>query len=106
MRGAVGVGALPFRAIAYAEDHLLTQDMHPGGLAKLFVPNAAVVHSHEYTPLQWLRRSFDEARAISDVYGGQSRPPRAFSSGSCEGGSELTGGGSALRATRTTFVTA
>jgi rhamnosyltransferase len=59
----------PFRAVAYAEDHLLAQDMLRGGLAKVFVPDAAVIHSHEYTPLQWLRRSFDEARAVRDVYG-------------------------------------
>ena len=59
---------VPFRAIAYAEDHLLAQDMLRAGFAKVFVPDAAVIHSHEYTPVQWLRRSFDEARAIREVY--------------------------------------
>jgi hypothetical protein len=28
-----------------------------------------VTHSHEYSPAGWLRRSFDEARAINEVYG-------------------------------------
>jgi glycosyltransferase involved in cell wall biosynthesis len=60
----------PFRAVAYAEDHLLAQDMLRAGFAKVFLPAAAVVHSHEYSASQWLRRSFDETRAIAEVYGG------------------------------------
>lgn len=60
---------VPFREIAYAEDHLLAQDMLRAGYAKVYVPDAAVVHSHEYSPSQWLRRSFDEARAVREVYG-------------------------------------
>jgi hypothetical protein len=28
-----------------------------------------VTHSHEYSPSQWLRRSFDEARAVQEIYG-------------------------------------
>jgi rhamnosyltransferase len=59
---------VPFRAVAYAEDHLLAQDMLRAGFAKVFVPDAAVIHSHEYTSWQWLRRSFDEARAVREVY--------------------------------------
>ncbi len=59
---------VPFREIAYAEDHLLAQDMLRAGFAKVYVPDAAVVHSHEYSLWQWLRRSFDEARAMRDVY--------------------------------------
>ena len=59
---------VPFRSIAYAEDHLLAQDMLRAGFAKVFVPDAAVIHSHEYSPAHWMRRSFDEARAIRDVY--------------------------------------
>ena len=60
---------VPFREIAYAEDHLLAQDMLRAGYAKVYVPDAAVIHSHEYSPGQWLRRSFDEARAVREVYG-------------------------------------
>ena len=60
---------VPFREIAYAEDHLLAQDMLRAGYAKVYVPEAAVIHSHEYSPGQWLRRSFDEARAVREVYG-------------------------------------
>jgi glycosyltransferase involved in cell wall biosynthesis len=68
--------SVPFRPIAYAEDHLLAQDMLRAGFAKVYVPDAAVVHSHEYSPWEWLRRSFDEARAVEVVYG-WSPAPRA-----------------------------
>jgi GT2 family glycosyltransferase len=60
---------VPFRPVAYAEDHLLAQDMLRAGYAKVYVPDAAVTHSHEYSPSQWLRRSFDEARAVQQIYG-------------------------------------
>jgi len=59
---------VPFRPVPYAEDHLLAQDMLRAGFAKVYVPAAAVIHSHEYSLWQWLRRSFDEARAIREVY--------------------------------------
>jgi rhamnosyltransferase len=55
--------------VAYAEDHLLAQDMLRAGFAKVFVPDAAVIHSHEYSVAGWLRRSFDESRALHEVYG-------------------------------------
>jgi GT2 family glycosyltransferase len=60
---------VPFRAVAYAEDHLLAQDMLRAGYAKVYVPDAGVIHSHEYSSWQWLRRSFDEARAVQEIYG-------------------------------------
>jgi glycosyltransferase involved in cell wall biosynthesis len=60
---------VPFRAVAYAEDHLLAQDMLRAGFAKAYVPDAAVIHSHEYGTWDQLRRNFDEARAVSEIYG-------------------------------------
>jgi glycosyltransferase involved in cell wall biosynthesis len=59
----------PFRDIAYAEDHALAHDMLLAGFAKVFLPDAAVIHSHDYTDWGWLRRSFDEARALREIYG-------------------------------------
>jgi GT2 family glycosyltransferase len=59
----------PFRAVAYAEDRVLAIDMLRAGYAKAFVPHAAVIHSHSYTPAQQLRRCFDEWRALLEVYG-------------------------------------
>ncbi|HTA05199.1 MAG TPA: glycosyltransferase family 2 protein [Solirubrobacteraceae bacterium] len=60
---------VPFREVAYAEDRALAIDMLRAGYAKAFVPNAAVVHSHEYTSSQELRRCFDEWRGLLEVYG-------------------------------------
>lgn len=61
--------SVPFRPIPYAEDHVLALDMMRAGYAKAYVPHAAVIHSHEYSSWGWLRRSFDESRALRDVYG-------------------------------------
>jgi GT2 family glycosyltransferase len=59
----------PFREVAYAEDRVLALDMLRAGYAKVFLPAAAVWHSHAYTTLQQLRRSFDEWRGLREVYG-------------------------------------
>ena len=61
--------SVPFREVSYAEDHVLAHDMLRAGFAKVYMPDAAVIHSHEYSGWEWLRRSFDEARAIHEVYG-------------------------------------
>jgi GT2 family glycosyltransferase len=60
---------VPFREVAYAEDRVLAIDMLRAGYAKVFVPDAAVVHSHDYTPAQELRRCFDEWRGLREIYG-------------------------------------
>jgi rhamnosyltransferase len=60
---------VPFRPVTYAEDHVLALDMLRAGYAKVYQPGAAVIHSHEYSLCEWLRRSFDEARALREVYG-------------------------------------
>jgi rhamnosyltransferase len=60
---------VPFRDVSYAEDHALAHDMLRAGFAKVFVPDAGVVHSHDYSPWGWLQRSFDEARALHEIYG-------------------------------------
>jgi rhamnosyltransferase len=60
---------VPFRDVPYAEDQQLALDLLRAGHAKAWVPDAAVLHSHDYGPVEQLRRSFDEARALHDVYG-------------------------------------
>jgi rhamnosyltransferase len=60
---------VPFRAVAYAEDRVIALDLLRGGYAKVFMPDATVWHSHDYTTLQQLRRSFDEWRGLREVYG-------------------------------------
>ena len=60
---------IPFRVIPYAEDRMLALDMLRAGWGKAFVPSAAVVHSHDYRPLDLFRRSFDEWRGLREVAG-------------------------------------
>jgi rhamnosyltransferase len=60
---------VPFREVAYAEDRVLAIDMLRAGYAKAYVPAAAVVHSHDYTPVEELCRCFDEWRALREVFG-------------------------------------
>ena len=60
---------MPFRPIPYAEDRALALDMLRAGYAKVYVPRGSVIHSHDYSTIGWLRRSFDEARALREVYG-------------------------------------
>ncbi len=60
---------VPFREVAYAEDRVLATDMLRAGYAKVYAPRASVIHSHDYSLMGWLRRSFDEARALREVYG-------------------------------------
>lgn len=60
---------VPFRRLAYAEDRALAMDMLRRGYAKVYIPDAAVIHSHEYRALEQLRRCFDEWRGLLEVYG-------------------------------------
>jgi len=39
------------------------------GYAKAYHPEAAVIHSHEYSPLALFKRCFDEWRALREVHG-------------------------------------
>ncbi len=60
---------VPFREVAYAEDRLLALEMLRAGYAKAYVPDAAVLHSHEYGAYEELQRGFDEWRGLREVYG-------------------------------------
>jgi glycosyltransferase involved in cell wall biosynthesis len=58
-----------FGDVSYAEDRLLSSRMLRAGIAKAFVPQAAVVHSHDHPPLAHFRRCFDEWRGLREVLG-------------------------------------
>lgn len=60
---------VPFRDVHYAEDRALAMDMLREGYAKVYLPDAAVLHSHRYGASQQLRRCFDEWRGLREVYG-------------------------------------
>jgi glycosyltransferase involved in cell wall biosynthesis len=58
---------VPYRAVPYAEDQLLGREMIEAGFAKVYEPEARVLHSHDYPPAQFLRRYFDEFRSLREV---------------------------------------
>ena len=60
---------VPFREVAYAEDQQLARDMLAAGYAKIFRPDAPVVHSHDYRSRELFGRLFDESRALREVHG-------------------------------------
>jgi glycosyltransferase involved in cell wall biosynthesis len=60
---------IPYRDIPYAEDQLIGRQLIEAGYAKVFHPDARVVHSHDYAPLGFLRRYFDEFRSLREVLG-------------------------------------
>jgi O-antigen biosynthesis protein len=43
--------------------------MLEAGFAKAYDPTAAVLHSHDYAPLNLLRRYFDEFRGLRETFG-------------------------------------
>jgi glycosyltransferase involved in cell wall biosynthesis len=60
---------VPFPDVPYAEDRLLALRMLEVGYAKAYVPDAAVLHSHEYAPWDLFRRYFDEFRGLRETFG-------------------------------------
>nr|MBA3300342.1 glycosyltransferase family 2 protein [Thermoleophilaceae bacterium] len=58
---------VPFREVPYAEDQLLGRELIEAGYAKVFAPQARVLHSHDYPPGEFFRRYFDEFRAMREV---------------------------------------
>jgi glycosyltransferase involved in cell wall biosynthesis len=60
---------VPFRDVAYGEDHFLARDMRAAGLAKAYAPDAEVIHSHDLPPLRAFRRYFDDFRALAQADG-------------------------------------
>ena len=53
-----------FRDVAYAEDQAFGVAMLAAGWAKVYHPGAAVLHAHDYGPLEFMRRYFDEYRGL------------------------------------------
>jgi glycosyltransferase involved in cell wall biosynthesis len=60
---------VPYREVPYAEDQLLGRELIEAGYAKVFHPDARVLHSHDYPPAQFFKRYFDEFRSLREVLG-------------------------------------
>src|SRR6185436_4925511 len=60
---------VPYREVPYAEDQLLGRELIEAGYAKVFHPDARVLHSHDYPPVRFFQRYFDEFRSLREVLG-------------------------------------
>jgi glycosyltransferase involved in cell wall biosynthesis/GT2 family glycosyltransferase len=58
-----------FRKVDYAEDQAFARDALAAGWCKAFVPDAAVLHAHDYPFGQFMRRYFDEYRGLRETIG-------------------------------------
>jgi len=61
--------ALRFADVGYSEDQAFARAMLAAGWAKAYVPEAAVLHAHDYPPVQFMRRYFDEYRGLHEAFG-------------------------------------
>ena len=58
-----------FADVPYSEDQAFGRAMLDAGWIKVFHPDAAVRHAHDYGPLESMRRYFDEYRGLREVSG-------------------------------------
>lgn len=58
-----------FEDIGYAEDQAFGRALLEHGWVKVFHPRAAVRHAHDYGPLEFARRYFDEYRGLRETLG-------------------------------------
>jgi glycosyltransferase involved in cell wall biosynthesis len=58
-----------FDDLPYAEDQAFARAMHEHGWRRAYVPGAAVLHAHDYSPLGFMRRYFDEYRGLHATSG-------------------------------------
>jgi O-antigen biosynthesis protein len=58
-----------FDDVAYAEDQAFARAMLAAGWEKVYHPGAAVEHAHDYGPVEFMRRYFDEYRGLRETLG-------------------------------------
>jgi glycosyltransferase involved in cell wall biosynthesis/SAM-dependent methyltransferase len=58
-----------FPDLAYAEDQAFGRAMLAAGWVKAYHPGAAVLHAHDYPPVAFMRRYFDEYRGLRESVG-------------------------------------
>ncbi len=58
-----------FPDVPYSEDQGFARAMLAAGWAKVFHPGAAVLHAHDYPPVDFARRYFDEYRGLRETIG-------------------------------------
>jgi glycosyltransferase involved in cell wall biosynthesis len=58
-----------FDDVPYAEDQAFGRAMLDAGWAKAYHPRAAVTHAHDYGPVEFAQRYFDEYRGLRETVG-------------------------------------
>jgi glycosyltransferase involved in cell wall biosynthesis/GT2 family glycosyltransferase len=58
-----------FPDVAYAEDQAFARAMLDSGWLKVYHPRAAVLHAHDFPPVEFMRRYFDEYRGLRETIG-------------------------------------
>ena len=58
-----------FRELDYAEDQAFGADLLEAGWSKVYQPQAAVLHAHDYGIVEFMRRYFDEYRGLRAATG-------------------------------------
>jgi glycosyltransferase involved in cell wall biosynthesis len=58
-----------FRDVPYSEDQAFGEDLLAAGWSKVYHPLAAVLHAHDYPPVEFMRRYFDEYRGLREAKG-------------------------------------
>jgi glycosyltransferase involved in cell wall biosynthesis len=58
-----------FRDVAYSEDQAFGVDLLDAGWSKVYHPDAAVLHAHDYGTIEFMRRYFDEYRGLHESTG-------------------------------------
>lgn len=58
-----------FRDVAYSEDQAFGSDLLAAGWTKVYHPRAAVLHAHDYSAVEFMRRYFDEYRGLRESVG-------------------------------------
>jgi rhamnosyltransferase len=61
--------ALPYRDVNFSEDQLWAKDIIEAGYKKAYANEAVVYHSHDYSLIERLQRSFDESNAFKRLFG-------------------------------------
>jgi glycosyltransferase involved in cell wall biosynthesis len=61
--------AIRFDDVPYAEDQAFARRLAGTPWRKAYVPDAAVLHAHDYPPLDFMRRYFDEYRGLRATVG-------------------------------------
>ncbi len=56
-----------FPDVDYAEDQAFARAMLAAGWSKVYQPAAAVLHAHDYGPVEFMRRYFDEYRGLRET---------------------------------------